>query len=163
MRFDEPAVTRDPVLLPLMARYNDPPIGPDTSPFHKYRPECGYGLNLGFSYFPAVPVDRFYSGSFDPITPDCWYTRPEFKTDDFTRRKTGLYIPIWEADRFLNDLEHVDREIQHIHLKPGISHQKNTPRSPQFSPRFPVPGGFPALIRERCTRLFEENPEFQPV
>jgi len=74
-----------------------------------------------------VPVNRSYWGSFDPIIPDCWYTRPEFKTDDFTRRKTGLYIPIWEADRFPDDLEHVDREIQYIHLKPGISPSKNTP------------------------------------
>ena len=41
---------------------------------------------------------------FDHIFPDCWITGVESGTTDFTGRKTGLFIPIWEADLLLDVL-----------------------------------------------------------
>ena len=134
--------------------------GPEESSYHKYCPECVSGLNYWLSYFPAWFADRSYWGSFDPIIPDCWYTRPEFKTDDFTRRKTGLYIPIWEADRFLNDLKHVDREIQHTLLSPEYPIKKYTPISP-FQPPFSRSGKFSGTNSRKMYSIIRGKPRIQ--
>jgi hypothetical protein len=56
--------------------------------------------------FQDGPGDRSYCDAFDPIFSDTLYMGPESEITDFTERETGLNIPYWLADLFLDGLKY---------------------------------------------------------
>jgi hypothetical protein len=63
-------------------------------------------LNSGIFTFWPVTANRSYWGVFEHYFPDLWFTGTESETTHYTERKTGLCIPFWLADRFLDGLEY---------------------------------------------------------
>jgi hypothetical protein len=53
-----------------------------------------------------VSGNRSYWGVFEHYFPDLWFAGTESETTYYTERKTGLCIPFWLADRFLDGLEY---------------------------------------------------------
>jgi hypothetical protein len=68
------------------------------------------GLNSGIFPFWPVSANRSYWGVFEHYFPDLWFTGTESETTHYTGRKTGLCIPFWLADRFLDGLLYAEME-----------------------------------------------------
>jgi hypothetical protein len=74
--------------------------------------------------FWETPGDRPYWGIFEAFFPEYQVSCPKPGTGDILGRKTGLFIPNWMTDRFLDDLQSSGSEIREItasSLLPSLS------------------------------------------
>ena len=63
-------------------------------------------LNSGIFSFWAVSGNRPEWSVFEHYFPYLWFAGTKSETTHYTGRKTGLCIPFWLADRFLDGLEY---------------------------------------------------------